>query len=341
MVLVGEQIRAGISVKVIPLKGTLELEEAFAELGAEVILDLFSLNPIRQVLRLRKILKSNDSIIHAHLPRAELISAFSRSNMPLFFSRHNAEPFFPGAPKLISNLLSRIVCTRAKSGIAISKAVHDFVLQRGEVEIDFPLHTIHYGFNERIVSATRDASSSIPGLEPDSYVIGTVARIVHQKDIPTLLKSFRAILSFEPRAKLVVLGDGPLMGEMRSLSEQLLLSDAVIWLGRKDNVIQYLKQFDVFILTSKYEGFGLVLLEAMQAQVPVIASRNSAIPEVLGEDFPGLVGTGDADAFASAALSLSDNDLKEHFVNLQNSQLALFAPAIMERRINAVYELYS
>lgn len=72
----------------------------------------------------------------------------------------------------------------------------------------------------------------------------------------------------------------------------------MVWLGRTDRIIESLKLMDCFVLASQYEGFGLVLLEAMSANIPIVASNVSAIPEVLGIEHPLLSTPGDPNDFA-------------------------------------------
>jgi glycosyltransferase involved in cell wall biosynthesis len=96
---------------------------------------------------------------------------------------------------------------------------------------------------------------------------------------------------------------------------------------------------DVFVLSSLYEGFGLVLLEAMDAGVPVIASNNSAIPEVLGNDFPGLARTGDVQDFLEKMSQFVNIENRKHVLQVQNVQLGIFRADLMCSRISDIYHL--
>jgi glycosyltransferase involved in cell wall biosynthesis len=96
-----------------------------------------------------------------------------------------------------------------------------------------------------------------------------------------LLEAFSLFLKAVPGAELVIVGVGPLEAELKKMTLGLGIENRVRWLGKRSDVPAVMKSFDVFALTSIYEGFGLVLLEAMAAGIPVVASRVSAIPEVL------------------------------------------------------------
>lgn len=341
LVLAREQVLDGNKVSIIPLKGLPELKAEFEQIGCEVVLDLVGRSPIRQIFILRKILSGKTRYVHAHLPRAELICSVSKQQNPFFISRHNAEPFFPGAPKVISNLLSRFVGMRANAGIAISEAVRHFVENRGEFKRNFPIETIYYGFNNSVGPEAMPPEISELPTDDKHFVIGTVARIAPQKDFPTLLKSFKIVSDRFSNAKLLVLGNGPLLSEMQNMCDLLGIQDKVTWLGRKTNVHNYLKCFDVFVLTSMYEGFGLVLLEAMQSKIPIVASNNSAIPEVLGENFPGLVTTKDYFEFADKICELHNQDTREDFLTFQAERLIIFSPSIMANKIRNFYITYA
>ena len=89
---------------------------------------------------------------------------------------------------------------------------------------------------------------------------------------------------------------------------------------------------------SKYEGFGLVLLEAMVSKKPIIAANNSAIPEVLGKTYKGLFSTGDVNALAQQIkTAISDKNFSERLVQSYSSQLSSFDPSDMNKYVKSIY----
>ena len=91
-------------------------------------------------------------------------------------------------------------------------------------------------------------------------------------------------------------------------------------------------------MPSKYEVFGLVLLEAMVARKPIIGANNSAIPEVLRKTYEGLFSTGDVNALAQQIkTAISDNNFSERLVQSYSSQLELFDPSKMNKNIEYLY----
>ena len=332
LVLVKEQVRSGFEVHVAYLKDEPELIQDFQEAGAVVHHELIGLKPYFQPFALRKLLLKESFILHAHLPRAELVALFCPATFTLITSRHNAEPFFSGAPKFLSNALAQLVSYRAKAVIAISSAVKEYLLEQGEIKDMKKVKVVLYGYVSHLDSAsvTKSFSGKI-------YNIGTISRLTDQKDIPTMLSAFKEYLATEPMARLFILGEGPLEKQLKALCSRMFAENKVNFLGRSPKIYEFLEQLDAFVLTSKYEGFGMVLLEAMDAGVPIVASRNSAIPEVLGVNFPGLCQTGNSSDFRAKIEMLNFKEYRQSILNQQKERLAIFDSSVMERKISSVY----
>lgn len=120
-------------------------------------------------------------------------------------------------------------------------------------------------------------------LAEDSFVFGTLGRLVKAKDQRTMIEGFALVKKQCPMAKLVIIGEGDLEQELRAQISDLGLENEVILTGFIPQGFRLLKAFDVFVLTSIKEAFGRVLLESMIARVPIIASRTNGIPEVVGD----------------------------------------------------------
>ena len=340
LTLASEQVQSGLNVFVLYLKGKADLRNEFEAAGVEVNTLLVGKSFLKQIFLLSKYLRKNPSPIHAHLPKSELLAAIVVTKKYLVFSRHNSEAFWPGGPRNISNLLSKFVCKRASQGIAISNAVRSYLIKRGEIPTGYTIDVVYYGFQ-------KDISTNVAGLglianimngQSSNYKIGTIGRLVPQKDYPTLLNAFSNILKSLPNTDLYVVGEGYLQKDLIELSKSLGVDGKVHWLGKTEYIKEFLSKIDLFILPSKYEGFGLVLLEAMVAKKPIVAANNSAIPEVLGKTYEGLFLTGDIKALAQQIKTvISDNSFSERLVQSYASQLNLFDPSKMNRTIEEVY----
>ncbi len=120
------------------------------------------------------------------------------------------------------------------------------------------------------------------GLSQTATVIANVGRLHPDKDQATLLKAFAAALPTLPMGSLLAIaGRGPLEGELTQLAKQLGIAANVRFLGQVPDVRRYFKAFDLFVLSSDHEPFGMVLLEAMAAEVPIFATNCGGAPEVV------------------------------------------------------------
>ena len=340
LTLASEQVQSGLNVVVIYLKGKPDLRNEFKSAGVEVNNLLVGKSFLKQIFLLSKYLRKNPSPVHAHLPKSELLAAIVVRNKYFIFSRHNSEPFWPSGPRIISNLLSKYVCTRASQGIAISNAVKSYLIKRGEIPTGHKIDVVYYGFQKDISTNTAGLGliTNIMNGQSSNNKIGTIGRLVPQKDYPTLLNAFSNVLKSVPNTDLYVVGEGYLQKDLIEFSKSLGVDGKVYWLGKTEYIKEFLSKIDLFILPSKYEGFGLVLLEAMVAKKPIIAANNSAIPEVLGKTYEGLFLTGDVSALAQQIkTAITDDRFSERLVQSYASQLNLFDPSEMNRNVKNIY----
>lgn len=318
-----EQVRNGYEVFVVPLKGNLEISNDLIDAGIAVDTSLLGQSFIRQVRLFRK-MYTHEPIFHGHLPRSELLLRLSKSKSSFFVTRHNAESFFPGAPIFFSRILSRLVTHRSSSVIAISQAVAHFLTFSGEISTKSQISVIYYGYKQRC----NDAVVREFNLESKRSCIriGTISRLVPQKNLYLLIELANKLKESHQQFNIFIVGAGPENLRLKKKIEEYGLESEVVLLGRKDNVIPFLLELDFFVLTSNYEGFGLVLLEAMDAKLPIIAARNSAIPEVLGDHHPGLFKTGDPESLFNVMFSVLHNpSVYEEIMRIQSHQLDSFS----------------
>lgn len=279
------QVKRGNEITVIPLKGSLELLDEFENNGVEVDISLLNQSFVRQVFSLLKQYLRAD-FLHAHLPRAELVVRMSKRSRHFNITRHNQEKFFPKGPAWLSKLLSRFVTSKTTHVISISHAVQEFLVESREISDTTKRTVIPYGYVPRM-PLRRINEAAILG-SCNKIRIGTIGRLVPQKNFSFLLDFAFLLRSKNIDFNLQIIGEGPEYKNLLFKVEQLNLSSQVQFLGRTSNVEPFLLSQDVFMFTSKYEGLGLVLLEAMDANLPIVAPSVSAIPEVLGNSHPGL-----------------------------------------------------
>lgn len=148
------------------------------------------------------------------------------------------------------------------------------------------IQTVYNHINVDFVSAklcSREEARKRLGLSEGDFVLGNVGRLHPDKDQETLINAFAKALPDMPEARLVIIGEGRLRPALEQQIKVLGIADHVELKGRVKEAYRYFSAFDVFVLSSDYEPFGMVLLEAMAAAIPVISSDCGGAPEVLGE----------------------------------------------------------
>lgn len=140
-----------------------------------------------------------------------------------------------------------------------------------------------------------------------AWVVGNVGRLHPDKDQTTLIKGFAKALPELPTGSLLaIMGSGRLGQQLKQLAVDLGVADSVRFLGQVPNGRRYFKAFDLFALTSDHEPFGMVLLEAMAAGVPVIATDCGGAKEVVSEP-ECLFELGAADELSTLLIASVDN----------------------------------
>ncbi|HVS37880.1 MAG TPA: glycosyltransferase, partial [Gemmataceae bacterium] len=146
------------------------------------------------------------------------------------------------------------------------------------------------------------------GLDPYRRYVAMVARFHPVKDHAMLLHAFAKAAASRPDVDLLLVGDGPLRGELQALTARLGIGGRVRFLGVRSDVPDLLRAVDLFALTSVSEAASLTLLEAMASRLPVVVTAVGGNPEIVRHDVEGLlVPRGDAAAAAAALLRLLDD----------------------------------
>lgn len=135
----------------------------------------------------------------------------------------------------------------------------------------------------------------------DGFIIGTIARLSEEKGLIHLIAALRILCRHHAGVKAVILGDGPQRRFLQTMVDDAGLSGRILFAGYRNYAYHYLPHFDVFVLPSLTEGLPITILEAMQAEVPIVATRVGGIPAVLENGRTGvLVEPGDPSALAEA-----------------------------------------
>jgi len=208
-----------------------------------------------------------------------------------------------------NRLRTRIACRLMGAVVTVSPKLGQGFCRYNGVDAG-RLRVVPYGVDlERFTRVTPQQIAEFRarhGLGADTVVVGSVARLVEQKDYPTQLRAFAEAAARAPALRMLLVGDGPLRASLESLARELGIADRVRFTGHTNDVPVALRALDIFVLASKFEPYGVALLEAKAAGVAIVATRVNEVPEILGEGALGrLVAPQDPSALAAAFVALA------------------------------------
>ncbi len=221
------------------------------------------------------------SLLHLHGSRAGFFGAMAAVHrLPVVYTVHGLSyRKGRGFRHLAFAAGEAIACRGADRVISVSRTDLDDLIRRRFVGRGRGVHIPNAVDFERFARVDRDAARQRLGLQSAQFVVGTVSRLVPQKAVGDLVDAVRRLRD----VVLVVVGDGP---QRRLLEEQagpLRQQGRVQFLGGREDVAEIIGAFDVFALSSLWEGEPIALLEAMAAGVPIVATDTTGSREALGK----------------------------------------------------------
>ena len=267
------------------------------------------------ILRLRQIVASRAfSLIIAHRFKPIYVAALA-TRLPVIGVHHA----FGDYDRLPRRWFARVFRGRLAL-LAVSDAVRDEIRHRLPEWPADRIETLHNRLDVGAVRAEllpRAEARKLLGLPQDVPVIGNVGRLHPDKDQKTLVAAFaRALPALPAGSLLAIVGSGRLLPELQAQVSELGIAASVRFLGQVPEARRAFAAFDLFVLSSDHEPFGMVLLEAMAADVPVMATDCGGAPEIVAD--PGMLfGLGDVDGltgklrdYFSAATKSGQNTLR-------------------------------
>jgi starch synthase len=242
-------------------------------------------------------------IVHSHTWYANLAGHVAKMlhEVPHVMTAHSLEPLRPwkaeqlGGGYALSSWVEKTAMESADAVVAVSAGMRDDLL-RCYPDVDpSRVHVVHNGIDTEEYQP--DLGTNVleqHGIDPDRASVVFVGRITRQKGLPHLL---RAALSLDPAVQLVLCAGAPdteeILAEVTLLVEALRADrDGVVWIQQmlpKPDVVQILSHATVFACPSVYEPMGIVNLEAMACEIPVVATSTGGIPEVVADGETGLL----------------------------------------------------
>ena len=195
----------------------------------------------------------------------------------------------------------------------------------------------------RLTQQTREALRQDLGLAQEDFVLTYVAEIIDNKNQQMLIKAFQQVKKNLPQAKMLLVGPEHDEGKVRRMVESFGLGESVKLLGWRDDVPGLLKISDVYVASSKSEGLGLNLIEAMACGLPVVASKNRGHSEIIHHCVNGaLVEQDDYRAMADWVLKLAaDPALRHSFVEKAQADIEQYETSYVLEELQRIFDLYA
>jgi glycosyltransferase involved in cell wall biosynthesis len=250
------------------------------------------------LLLARLVLRLRADVVHTHLVHADVYGGIAAKlrGARLVSTKHNDDPFRLGRFGHVERGLARVT----DRIVAITEALRRFTVERVGIPAQ-KVETIPYGLDDLPEAWGVNPPDDVPD---SARVLLAVARLTQQKGIDVAIRSL-ALLPDD--TVLVVLGEGPERAALEALARELGVGRRVFLPGRVPDVAAWLRRATLLIHPARWEGFGLAVLEAMLAGLPVVASNVSSLPELVVDGETGLlVRPDDPSALALAAARALD-----------------------------------
>jgi glycosyltransferase involved in cell wall biosynthesis len=312
LLLLGKGLRSrGVGCEVAFLRsavegGSVDMRDAFERAGIRShYLACERFYDLRAGVRLNRLLKARKwDVLHSHLPRADVAAAMcrlsSRSVRWISTLHHPYDNAYAGAP-FIPFLAP--MWRRADGIIAVSEPVREWAIRRLGVAPERVRTIVHGIASEEPAVPTAD----VPTAGRRNRRIGSIGRYEERKNHETLIRAMVRVVDEFPDAELQIAGHDPWgYGEvLRRLIDELGLQQHVHLVGFMSNMKAFLADIDVFAFASRSEGFGIVLLEAMEAGKPSVVTDIAPLNGIITPGRSGVVAKpDDPDSFAEAIASL-------------------------------------
>lgn len=211
---------------------------------------------------------------------------------------------YPYYDKLVS--VSEVTKQENIKKIATRKTINKFNASMNTINLDRIYNSINEDNDifmkngERVIVREQDKQITSVPFHKNDYKVMTMGRLSPEKGFDNLIKAFSGIVEANPNARLYILGDGPLKHQLNKLIESLNLSEHVFLMGQKRNPFNIMKDCELFVLPSYYEGQSMVLLEALTVGIDILASDIPANQYVLDYGKYGMLSFNDSESLQAS-----------------------------------------
>lgn len=298
----------------------------------------FDLSPLPNLIRYTR--QKGISLVHTHGARGNLLGRLGSkwSGIPNLTTVHSSlahDYLSPWSARMALGL-DRLTLSLTSGIITVSEYLAEEVALRGGKNIE----TIYNGqppISFDSLASSRQQFRKQWGIPADALVLGTIGRLHPTKGQSYLVKVASRLRMKFPNLHLLLIGEGPLRQDLELELQQTTIPHT--FTGYLSQAYKALPAMDIFLLPSISEGMGLVLLEAMQAKVPIVASAVGGIPEVIRAGKDGLlVPSGDLAGFTEACNSIIENpNLAKSLVASGQERWPMFSIESMVKKTEQVY----
>jgi glycosyltransferase involved in cell wall biosynthesis len=248
---------------------------------------------LKALFHLKDLIEANHyHIVHTHSSKAGMLGRIAArlAGTPVVVHTIHGFPwhdYMSDFKKDAYILNERLVASFCDALITVSRLNQSEAVELGIAPAE-KFTTIYSGINLEAfqVDIDRNAKCSSLNLDPSRPIVGTVGRLSQQKAPLHFVRAAKAVLAKRPDAQFVVVGDGPLNEEVRDVTDE---EDRIRLLGFRDDVPHILSILDVFALSSRWEGLGRAVTEAMIMGLPVAVTAVNGVPEIVDHQETGLL----------------------------------------------------
>ncbi len=254
---------------------------------------LKSNNNIQLILQLKPLIsyirKHKIQLIHAHLPWAGILAriAGKLTKVPVIYTEHNKQERYHWITRLMNlkslNWTSKVIAVSSD----VEGSIHKY-----KPGLKASIETIVNGVDVRKFSRNSIESTDIRSrykIPADAPLVGTIAVFRFQKRLDTWLEIAKKILAARNDAHFIIVGDGPLKNNLVAKRAELGLENRIHMPGIETEVRPYLMAFNLYMMSSVFEGLPVALLEAMAMECPIVSTDAGGIKEVVRHESEGLL----------------------------------------------------
>ncbi len=254
-------------------------------------------NPIVSILRLSNIMRNEDiHIVHSQGGRADFYSRVAAfiARVPIVVSSTAVlvDRYDVSLPRrMLYVFCDRITEQFVNKFVVVSESLRESLIRDHGIAPE-RITKIYNGIELDRYRPSLECQGSFRTeclLSEDDFLIGSVGRLVYEKGYEFLLKATPLILASCPRAKIVIVGDGPLKSKLRNITRELGIVESCLFVGFREDIANILSSLDVFVLPSIMEGLPIVILEAMAMAKPIVASDIDGIREQVENGRTGIL----------------------------------------------------